>query len=851
MLGTSLYLSKDGGTAFGSDDTARSVHVDHHAMWVDPKDGRHVILGNDGGIYVTYDRGLNWDHLNHVAIGQFYHVAADHRRDYSVYGGLQDNGSWGGPHRGADGRGAINADWVSVGGGDGFVCQVDPNDPDLIYSESQGGATGRMNLRTGERGSIRPRAPRGTTYRFNWKTPFILSPHNPKIYYSAGNHVFRSVYEGNNIRAISPDLTLTNEGSGSALAESPLEEGVLYVGTTDGAVWCTQNGGREWKNLYGKPGATATQSAKEESAAAQAAATEQPAAGSAEAGEEGRPRRGGRGGGPGRFLEMLKQSDANGDGKLQKEEFPERMIGMFERLDTNTDGVVDQTELNAMQSRFGRPGEAEPPKQEQSPQPAEPEKSTAEEKAEPEKKPAEPEKKPEEPKTEAKPAEVNPEQPAKEPPATPAEPEKAAAEEPAEPAKKPEEPQQETKPEEAQPEQPAKEPPATPAEPEKAAAEEPAEPAKKPEEPQQETKPEEAKPEETKPEETKPEETKPEETKPEETKPEETKPEETKPEQPAKEEPAKPVIQDDTLSGTWEGQFKREGLPTDRSQFTLVMRMDPAGKISATFKSSNTDSSGEGTFDPQSKQVSLSFPTERGTLELTGNVTEKTLAGDVDLGGTFSMPIEAQRVGDAPAVAEKPAEAKPGKSLEELLPGPRWVSSLEASRFQRGRVYITFDGHRSDDDLPRVFVTEDYGTTWRSLVANLPATAGSAHVLREDIRNENVLYLGTEFAIWVSIDRGVSWTKLNSNLPTVAVHEVAVHPTAGEIIAATHGRSLWILDVAALRQLTPETIAANGFLYNPQPAIRWRSKPSRGSSGIRRFVGAPAQRRDDLLLAGP
>jgi len=268
--------------------------------------------------------------------------------------------------------------------------------------------------------------------------------------------------------------------------------------------------------------------------------------------------------------------------------------------------------------------------------------------------------------------------------------------------------------------------------------------------------------------------------------------------------------------------------------------MDAAGKISATFKSSNTDSAGEGSFDPQSKQVSLSFPTERGTLELTGNVTEKTLAGDVDLGGTVSMPIEAQRVGDAPAVAEKPAEAKPGKALEDLLPGPRWVSSLEASRFQRGRAYITFDGHRSDDDLPYVFVTEDYGTTWRSLVANLPPTAGSVHVLREDIRNENVLYLGTEFAIWVSIDRGGSWTKLNSNLPTVAVHEVAVHPTASEIIAGTHGRSLWILDVAALRQLTPETIAANAFLYNPQPAIQWRSKPSRGSSGIRKFVGAPA-----------
>ena len=131
-------------------------------MWIDPRDGKHVILGNDGGIHVTYDQGLNWDHLNHVAIGQFYHVAVGPRRNYRVFGGLQDNGSWGGPHRGPDGGGTINTDWFSVGGGDGFVCAVDPEDADLVYSESQGGATGRYDLRTGARSSMRPRPPRGT-----------------------------------------------------------------------------------------------------------------------------------------------------------------------------------------------------------------------------------------------------------------------------------------------------------------------------------------------------------------------------------------------------------------------------------------------------------------------------------------------------------------------------------------------------------------------------------------------------------------------------------------------------------------------------------------------------------------
>ena len=159
--------------------------------------------------------------------------------------------------------------------------------------------------------------------------------------------------------------------------------------------------------------------------------------------------------------------------------------------------------------------------------------------------------------------------------------------------------------------------------------------------------------------------------------------------------------------------------------------------------------------------------------------------------------------------------------------------------------------HRSNDDKPYVFVSEDYGVTWRSLVNNLPETAGSTHVIREDIKNENVLYLGTEFAIFVSVDRGQSWTKLNSNLPTVAVHEVALHPTAGELVAATHGRSLWILDVAALRQITAATLAADAYLYRPQPAVKWRSKPSRGSSGTRKFVGPEsARRRGDLLLAG-
>jgi len=172
------------------------------------------------------------------------------------------------------------------------------------------------------------------------------------------------------------------------------------------------------------------------------------------------------------------------------------------------------------------------------------------------------------------------------------------------------------------------------------------------------------------------------------------------------------------------------------------------------------------------------------------------------------------------------------------LPGPRWVASIEPSRFADGRAYVVFDAHRSDDDAPYVYVTEDFGQTWKSLRGNLPT--GSTRVLREDIDNQNVLYLGTEFGVWVSIDRGGVWTKINNNLPTVAVHELAQHPTSGEMVAATHGRSLWIVDVTPLRQMKPETLKAEATLYKPATAMRWRREPARDSfygSGDHRFVG--------------
>jgi photosystem II stability/assembly factor-like uncharacterized protein len=425
VLGINLYRSEDGGKTFKTDNG--QYHPDQHALWIDPRDGRHMLIGTDGGYYATYDRMAHWQFLNHMAIGQFYHVALDSRRPYRVYGGLQDNGSWGGPSHALDGKGPINEDWIVVSGGDGFVCRVDPHDPDLVYAESQDGRISRRNLRTGEFAAIRPRDPRGQPpYRFNWNTPFILSSHNSQIFYCGGNRVFRSIKQGDDLQAISREISRTKRGTASALAESPRNPNVLYVGSDDGYLWVTQNGGVEWINVADKIG----------------------------------------------------------------------------------------------------------------------------------------------------------------------------------------------------------------------------------------------------------------------------------------------------------------------------------------------------------------------------------------------------------------------------LPGPRWVASIEPSRFVDGRAYVVFDAHRSNDDDPYVFVTEDFGQTWKSLRGNLPM--GSTRVLREDVENPNVLYLGTEFGVWMSLDRGAAWSRINNNLPTVAVHELAQDPASGEIVAATHGRSLWVLDATPLRQMKADTLKAAATLYRPATAMRWRREPARGTPygvGDHLFVG--------------
>ncbi len=456
--GIKLSRSVDGGRTFdteqgprGPRNTPRSggglnggLHDDQHALWINPKDSRHMVIGTDGGLYQSFDKANHWDHLNQMALGQFYHVAVDNKKPYNIYGGLQDNGSWGGPSRTLRAGGPINEDWIFVGWGDGFMCRVDPKDPDIVYFESQDGNTFRRNLKTGSSDSIRPA---GNALRFNWNTPYILSSHNGQIVYIGTQHLHRSVAQGANSKIISPELTRTKRGSATAVSESPKNADVLYVGTDDGFVWVTRDGGKNW------------------------------------------------------------------------------------------------TELSA--------------------------------------------------------------------------------------------------------------------------------------------------------------------------------------------------------------KFKSAGLP-----------------------------------------------------------------------------------------------------------GFRWVTSLEASKYVEGRVYAAFDAHRSNDDEPYVFVSEDFGETWKSIRGNLPV--GSTRVLREDIQNPNLLYVGTEFAAWASINRGQSWSKLNGTaLPTVAIHEFAQPTTANEIVVATHGRSVWVADVSALRQVTPDIAKGNKTgLLAPDTVVRFRRQPTSDSpfsTAARRFIGTNPQAGThfDYVLSKP
>jgi photosystem II stability/assembly factor-like uncharacterized protein len=411
VLGVQLARSTDGGQNFAN-LTMRGVHVDHHALQFHPLDSKRILLGNDGGFYVTADGGAEWEALKKMNIGQFYQVAVDNRRDYWFGGGLQDNGTWYGPSMKRGQYGPRNGDYRSINGGDGFVVRFDPNDHRLVYAESQNGNFRRIFMGPREEapaGQVRrPAPPQGERERWAWKTDFVLSPSDPKVFYVGGQYVYKSTEQGVNPVRISPKLPLTEDGAITAVIESPLDPKLLYAGTDDGALFRSRDGGTTWEAVHEKVG----------------------------------------------------------------------------------------------------------------------------------------------------------------------------------------------------------------------------------------------------------------------------------------------------------------------------------------------------------------------------------------------IPVKC------------------------------YVSTIEASRFAPGRVYVAFDAHRSDDDRPYVYASDDYGDTWRLINANLPEF-GSTRCLREDTKNENVLYCGTEFFAYASIDRGQTWTKINNNLPTVAIHDFAISDAANELVAATHGRSVWALDVSWLRQVGQEAFDADVHLFAPHSAVLW------------------------------
>ncbi len=601
VLGTSLYRSEDGGKTFASNAAGRGVHVDHHSMWINPNHGEHVLLGNDGGHYVTYDRGSEWVHHNTFVVSQFYHVGVDHTRDYMLYGGLQDNGSWGGPNMVRNDAGPENEDWFRVGGGDGFICLVDPEDPDLVYSESQGGAMGRTNFRTGDRASIRPRAPRGQRYRFNWRTPFLLSNHNPRIFYAAGNHVFKSLHKGDNIFEISPEITNTDRGSASALAESPRDAELLFVGTDDGALWKTEDGGDNWTKLLGQLVVDESDTSDTDDA------------------------------------EASSNGSSNGNGAPQ-----------------------DASDSNAA---------------------------------------------------------------------------------------------------------------------------------------------------------------------------------------------------DDSISGTWNGEVTAEQA-AGQGGFTLTLKLGEEGAVTGSFDSEMGGGAiSNGKFDAENNKLTFDYDNDQFSLDFEALVSGNSMTGTMGIPSMdFMMPFEATRGGGGNSASETQSESAAEEAttdpvpLPELVKKPMLISGIEPSRFAADRVYLSIDGHRSDDLLPHVFVSEDRGSTWRSIRGNLPDGAGSVRTIREDIESPNVLYIGTEFGAYVSIDRGQSWTSLNSDLPTVAVHEIAQHPLSGEIVAGTHGRGIWIADITPIRQMSSEVVAKRAHLYEPNTGIYWDSKPSRGGT-MNKFVGENPDDAADIFYS--
>ena len=281
LLGSNrgFYISDDGGKTFH--DVFSAVHSEDHALWIDPDDTNHLIVGGDGGVSISWDRGLTWLFRDNLPIGQFYEISADMQDPYMICGGLQDNGHWCLPSATRNRTGIANRDGFNIGSGDGFYTHIDPTDARTAYIESQEGRAHRVDLATLERQPIAPVArrpgpgrPSASRERWNWNTPMVMSGFDPKVLYIGSHMVFRSADRGTTWTAISPDLTAnvnreslqmmggpvperalsrhdgqTSFSTLTTIGESPIDANLLYTGSDDGQVHVTKDGGQKWTNL--------------------------------------------------------------------------------------------------------------------------------------------------------------------------------------------------------------------------------------------------------------------------------------------------------------------------------------------------------------------------------------------------------------------------------------------------------------------------------------------------------------------------------------------------------------------------------------------------------------------------